>query len=105
MPALDQSIRHVRIGEGKPLGYLGRIALEEEHRAVYRIGERTTQNKLAALGGAPSQLKVRLPKGCALRYVVLRGLIKQKIVQMVRLSDSLAGEGPAHYGGFFRDDG
>src|SRR5277367_359399 len=44
VPALHQSIRDVRIGEGKPLRHLGRVAFEEEHRAVYGIGQRATEN-------------------------------------------------------------
>src|SRR6266536_5854192 len=43
IPSLHCPARHIGINLGKLLGYLGRVAPEQEHSAVYWVRQRTTQ--------------------------------------------------------------
>ena len=49
-PARDQSVDDVWIGHDERFHRGGRVAFEEQHRAVDRIGERAAQEELPALG-------------------------------------------------------
>jgi hypothetical protein len=77
---LTVAARYIRIGFGKLLCYLGRISLEGQDRAIDRVRERTTQQKLTSLAYFPGLLKVRLAKRSALGYIILANFVEQKIM-------------------------
>jgi hypothetical protein len=72
----------MRIGAGKVLRNLGRVAFEYQHSAVYWIRQRTGQNQFAAFACLPRQVKVRIAKLRAPDRVILANFVEQKVMHM-----------------------
>ena len=62
IPAPDRAMGHVGIFAGELLGNLRGIALEEQYRTVYRMGQGAAEDEFAALDGLPRLFQVRFPK-------------------------------------------
>src|SRR5208337_994533 len=80
MPSLDGPAGHIGISAGKLLRDLGRVALEEQHGAVYWIRQRAAQHQFAARACLPGLFEVRIPKLRAPGNVVLSNLVEQQVM-------------------------
>ena len=76
IPSLYRTVDHARIGLGKLLRHLARLASKQQHGAVYRFRESTGQDEFIALTRLPGFLQVLFPRLCTPGNVVVADLIK-----------------------------
>jgi hypothetical protein len=90
MPALDQPVCDIGIGEGE--GFGRRRILRGEHRysAVDRIRKRAGDDQLAAFMGVPSMAEMLGPELRPLFEIVRGALVKEEEVFLDRFSSAFA---------------
>src|SRR6188508_2661432 len=79
-PASDETVQDVRIFARERLGCARRFTGEQEHGAVDGIGERTTENELAARVRRPGFRKVLLAKRGTPLQVIRREVVEHQEV-------------------------
>lgn len=82
----DQPVHNVWVGCGKLLGDLGGIPLEEQDRAVDRVGEGASQHELTAFVGLPGFGQVLLPEESAFFRLVAGHFIEKQIMHRLWIS-------------------
>lgn len=89
MPAPHETVLYVWVRFCEFLGYFGRVAFEQEDSAVRRVGQSAAENKLAALGGLPTELEVDVTELCTAVDVVVRDFVKEQVVHGRLLSNRI----------------
>lgn len=77
-PARYQTVGDVRIGFGESLGYLGRLTLKQQDRAVRGLGESSAEDELTALARLPRELQVLGTESGAALEIVRRQVVEQE---------------------------
>src|SRR5215472_1180154 len=80
IPSLYRTAGDVRIVPGKVLGNLTRISLEQEHGAIYRVGQCSAQQKFAPVARLPRFFKVLVAKSRSPRNVIIYNFIEQEVM-------------------------
>lgn len=83
VPALDQPIDDIGIGRGEAFGDRGVGRVEQQHRAVDRIGERAAEDQLAARDRGFGVGEVRAAKVGTAREIVVRDIVEEQPVRHV----------------------
>src|ERR1017187_1737044 len=82
IPPLHNSVGHIRIGLREFRRDLGRLAFEEDHDTVHRIGQRAAQDELAALDGLPGHFEVCIAELGTAGNVVFANFVEEKVMHL-----------------------